>query len=547
MNQQQLVSQLFTIRNQYGTGLADQKLNLLQKLRCEELKSYESINTCNNTLLFLMAYPDNKVVFDLAETRLNQLAAYLKGDENIRYRVFNSGITGTQVCAEYSFEMVKWLKAKYRENVYIESISEPTWQMKSILSVVLPLVESEIMQDENSTWQLWIKKCTADGEDLLDTLIAAFDQSPIRPEVKDELWTALAINVVVNINQHLHLLKNLTSVYYHKAFIKKANMEEHERDKPLKIKLSESEAEKVLECGRMILVRYLREIDPITFSSPSLISYYKLSRGLSIALFSMTINRRRPIDSYMAYVVFKNGLPISYGGSWVLFDSSRIAFNVFVPYRGGESLHTFEQILKAHKHAFRLKRFTADPYQIGKHNSDGIKSGAFWVYHKMGFRPIKQEQKLIAEAEAQKQLSIPHYRTPASVLNKLANSRLELILGKKPVSFDATDLSLVYFNLVKKYFNGNRAKAQSACYNKLIKILKLGKPEEDETIKHLLRNWCVILMADSSAFSANKQLSQTVKKVFSLKAKGSEEEYIRGLQPALPLRKFIEEIVKQYA
>src|SRR6185295_5837250 len=92
----------------------------------------------------------------------------------------------------------------------------------------------------------------------------------------------------------------------------------------------------------------------------------------------------------------------AYAGSWILFDSGRIGLNVFPAYRGGESQYIFEQVLKLHQRVYHLNRFSVDPYQIGKQNDEGIRSGAFWTYYRFGFRPIRADQKKLAEAEAQK-------------------------------------------------------------------------------------------------------------------------------------------------
>jgi len=35
-------------------------------------------------------------------------------------------------------------------------------------------------------------------EDILDRFIAVFDEADIRPEIRDELWNAIAINVKMN-------------------------------------------------------------------------------------------------------------------------------------------------------------------------------------------------------------------------------------------------------------------------------------------------------------------------------------------------------------
>ena len=204
--------------------------------------------------------------------------------------------------------------------------------------------------------------------------------------------------------------------------------------KPVQIKLTENEAEQIIDCSRMILARKLRELDPISFTATKLVSYYHLPRGISIVLMGMVAERRHPIDSYMGYLVFKNGLPVAYAGSWILFDSARIGLNVFADYRGGEARYIFDQVLQLHSKVYHLKRFTVDPYQIGKQNDDGIHSGAFWIYYHAGFRPLQKLQKELAATEYLKIKTNKNYRSPESTLKILADSRLELILKKSAVS-----------------------------------------------------------------------------------------------------------------
>ncbi len=544
MNQNTLVDELFNLRHQLGEPFALQKRDLLEKINPETLRSKKAITTFYDTLLFIMAYPDNKKLYEQAELALHKLGTAIEANENLRSQLYNSGITGSQLCADFGFEIVKWLRQTYKQNVTLDSFAAPDYQILSILSVVMPQVESEILQDENSTWKEWLKKCTVKGEDLLDTLITLFNQSTIRPEVKDELWTALGIYITINLTEPVQLPASLTKIHYHRSLIKKASLKDN-GEKFEKVKLKKEEAEKIFECARVILACYLREIDPISFSDWEGVSYYQLPRGMSIALFGMRPERRHPIDSYMGYMVFKNGLPFGYAGSWVLFDSARIGLNIFPSFRGGESQHTFEQILKLHKQAYRLNRFSADPYQIGKHNSDGIKSGAFWLYYKMGFRPIKEEQKQLAAEEDQKRQTIKGYRSSAAVLNKLADSRLELTVDKKkPVRFDATDLSLLYATIVNKKYGGNRRKAEQESYRELTETMGLNV--FDETFRYVMGNWSVILMSNSTALLKNKPVLKALETAFILKSVGREEDYMQELQQSALLRRFIEETYFQY-
>jgi hypothetical protein len=39
------------------------------------------------------------------------------------------------------------------------------------------------------------------------------------------------------------------------------------------------------------------------------------------------------------------------------------------------------------RHVFGTTSFSIDPYQLGKGNDEGLESGAWWFYAKLGFRP----------------------------------------------------------------------------------------------------------------------------------------------------------------
>ena len=193
-----LVSQLFSIRNRYGKTVSSQKVFLLKAISKEKLTGKKDVLVFHSVLLFLIAYPDNQAVYAQASILLQQLHAYIQSHTRLRDRLYNSGITNTQLCAAYSFEMVKWMRRFYKQNIRIQSFEASEAQIQAILSVVMPKVESEIMQDGNAEWRSWLKQSMRKEEDLLDRLIAVFDETDIRPEVKDELWNAIGINIEID-------------------------------------------------------------------------------------------------------------------------------------------------------------------------------------------------------------------------------------------------------------------------------------------------------------------------------------------------------------
>lgn len=538
-NPDQLVDELHQLRTIFSPAATNRKLALLKHLQKTEPHTKKGVKLYFETLLFLVAYPDNAAIKKTAEQGLKSLKQNIEGHEAFQYSLFNSGIGGTYLCASFSFDVIKWLRATYGGNVTLDSFEADDSQISSIVSAVLPKIESEIFQDENAHWKEWLQHFTGQGKDLLDSLLDVFTYSDLRPEVKDEMWGALGLNVTIYLSVDEGLPKELVFPYYHKRIIKTQVI----NYKPQRVNITTAQAEQIIEVSRMVLVKNFREIDPISFSTPQYINYYKLDRGITVALFGMRPERRHPIDSYMGYVAFKNGLPVAYAGSWVLFDSARIGLNVFPSYRGGESRYVFESVMNLHKEVYRLKRFSVDPYQIGKHNKDGIHSGAFWLYHHLGFRPIKHEQKMIAEAEALKISAQKGYRTPESTLKKLADSRMALPLGGKPVNFDAVDLSVAYAAYVNKKFNGNRLAAEQKSLAALKRYLGL-KSADDATGLFVMRNWCPVLMHDPSLL--NGKLKADIKQMLQLKTKGAEEAYMACLRSSSGLRRLVEQFVQLY-
>ena len=510
------IARLFSIRNMYGKKASSEKLQILNSILIKTSTNKKLLQDSYAALLFMIAYPDYKTVYNIANTLLKQLRDHIQKNEKAAYSLYNTGITGTSVCAAFSFEVVKWLRKTRPGDITLSSFEADDDKIQTVLSVVMPKTESEIFQDGNAEWKGWLKQLKKNEEDLLDQFISIFDSSDIRSGVKEELWNTIGLNVEINFSTHCCLPESLISPFYHRSLIRKEIKKQAPLVKPVRVKLSENEAEQIIDCSKMILVRHLREIDPTSFTDLKYVSYYQLPRGFSIALMGMVPEHRHPVDSYLSYTIFKNGLPVSYGGSWILFDSGRFGFNVFPDYRGGESKYMFELLLQLHSKVFNLKRFTVDPYQIGKDNSDGIHSGSFWIYYHAGFRPLQKEQRELAASEGAKILNNKKYRSPASVLKTLANSRQELIMQKSAVRFDVTDLSRAYAGILKEKFNGNRLKAEKDSAKKLAGILQI-KNYQDDNINFVLKNWSLLLLSCEKELLQNSGLKKLLKKLFMMK------------------------------
>jgi hypothetical protein len=116
--------------------------------------------------------------------------------------------------------------------------------------------------------------------------------------------------------------------------------------------------------------------------------------------------------------------------------------------------------------------FALDPYQIGYENEEGIESGAFWFYRKLGFRPTRRDLLRLAEKEEQKIATRKGYRTPARTLRKLAEGPMIFQLrGTENHDWDSFQVRNI----------GLRAQRLRADEKKLLARITRAKAEEEET------------------------------------------------------------------
>ena len=107
-----------------------------------------------------------------------------------------------------------------------------------------------------------------------------------------------------------------------------------------------------------------------------------------------------------------------------------------------------------------MKKFIVEPYQIGKNNTEGLRSGAYWFYYRLGFRSVKKELRELAAKEFQQMASEKKYRSSLSVMKQLAASNLELNLaGKEDLPKESPErISELFTQYINTHHKGNRSR-----------------------------------------------------------------------------------------
>src|SRR5260370_28305820 len=94
-------------------------------------------------------------------------------------------------------------------------------------------------------------------------------------------------------------------------------------------------------------------------------------------------------------------------------------FNLYYTFRDGETAWLYARILRLMRQLLGVTVFSIDPYQVGHENEEGINSGAFWFYRKLGFRPVLPEMLKLTRSDETKLATHTPRRTSALMLRQL--------------------------------------------------------------------------------------------------------------------------------
>jgi hypothetical protein len=146
--------------------------------------------------------------------------------------------------------------------------------------------------------------------------------------------------------------------------------------------------------------------------------------GLAFTLNGVVPERRAVVPATYGSLTLRNGVPIAYLQVDLAARSAALSYHAFATFRGGEVAYTVARMLTMLHHVLGAESFTLDPYQLGKGNDDGIASGAWWFYYKLGFRPRAAGVKRVLRGELARLQANPRHRSSAATLRKLAEGHL---------------------------------------------------------------------------------------------------------------------------
>jgi len=488
------------IYHRFDEDSAAIKSTCLKKLLNEPLPPINQLSSYMDILLFTSAYPQSKTISVLANKLLNRLGKELKANKYKGKLPLNSGLPYAMVRTKFSHEQLTQLLNDTAVKVSPDGFEEPLLSLNQVLRLTMPSAEREITSAGMSNDEL-LEYLDINPSNQIPFLLDQLNHFKSSPLTLDLLFDGLTqyVKVLPTHAQYSRAFNkiNVDEKYISSQLVKKFDHKELlSRALPKPINLSDEQKSNWIKVIKRTLVLTARETDPVTYLQPSSLRVYQLESGISIALYGIIPERQLPFESYIGFTLFRNGLPVSYGGGWLFGKRILFGMNVFEPYRGGESGLIMCQLLRTYLQVSGASYIEIEPYQYGLDNPEGITSGAFWFYYKYGFRPVDKTLGTLADAEMERMKKNPSYRSSEKTLLRFTESNIALNFAKE-IPMSVGELSMHISDMITKKFQGIRSEAAIKSMEQIVleydlEINSLSKNElsvlEDYALWNTLKN-----------------------------------------------------------
>jgi hypothetical protein len=545
----QLVALLFKHRNYFSPTDARLKADIIQTLRKRQISGANDLISYHEALCFMQAYPDNPTNSRLVDEELGNFAARIEQYKKSHHKdtlLDDTGIVDTVIYYPYNLPMARWLSRNFGGEVEIDWAVYRQEECDPLLGL-LPLFafysENDAIDDEERGTVHWIKRAANyDNKNTLRWLLDNLDHLKISEEIKQYFYDNAELLLKWNLGRSraARTLAKLPDrpIYYQRSPIKKIRIDlakSIRKPAPLIRLISGQSADLIIETLTRALLPRHRELYPLTYANRNEVYQIFPGRGLETYFIGMKPEFRLPLEADYSALLIKNGVPIGYGISVVFFDRCEIALNIFDTFRSSEASFIFEQFVRVFYHHFAARNFLMRKYQVGDNNEEGIKSGAYWFYYKMGFRSLDPQIDMLAHEEWQRIINDKSYRTDTKTLKRLARSDLHwapFSRNKEPYhELAVTDLGYAVTNMIASKFDGDGKKALGWAVKRVKKALSsqlgdhLSKSERLQ-LEHFAPLIALIPDLENWSQKAKIKLAEIIK------AKGGpkEIEYAKKLQ-----------------
>ncbi len=544
-----LLDRLDETKRRFDAQGRAQSLKLLEQLDRRRFREADSLIRFHEILLFMRAYPQGARVLRRVEKILDAFArrvallAEMGADLTPLEYGEVSGIAGTFVEDTFGYDITRWLVGRHARRVSINwDLHEDEYRLGATWPRFLPLLEEDAYVEANVPYTDWLSAARGRrGGSELAWLIERFERSAFTPRARAELYESLKLTVRWELGDsratRTRMKRAARKIFYHTGPLiarRDVSLAAEFAAPPIPTKkLSRAAGRAVLDLARETSTIRYRELYGFTHGDAGRVLGANFGRGLEIFVVGVHAERLLPLRAYHAGMIFKNGVPVCYVEGLSLFERMEIGFNLYYTFREGESAWIYARVLKLFRELLGVTAFSVDPYQVGHENEEGIESGAFWFYRKMGFRPVVPRVAEILEAEERKLAARAQYRTPARTLRSLAVGHMILETADGAGSWDrfrVRNVGLAVQRRMAAEFGGDADRIRRASAERVERALGVRTAAWKEQERRAFTELALVLALIPDLARWNDDEKKALAAVARAKAGADESRYLRLLQ-----------------
>ena len=481
----ELIAALQQVSHSFGSGPAREKLSLLGQLAKAGPPSVRQLIALQGVLDFVRAYPDGREVRAASEAVVRQLRSWIAALSPDKTALTNSGLPGTTMTYSYHFGVLRQLLQAWPGSCEFDwGDLEDEAALIQALDLSLPSAESDGLYGDRLTLRDWLAGCRPrKGASDLETTIGIIAGAGHTEQLESWLFDNGDLPIRYSLRSPGQGRCEVTLPGGRRCYQQQAI----ERDRyPLRPLIQRAlpavrpcrpnVARALLAIAHAALCSRCLEIYPLIHANDRDVTLVPCGRGIQVVVVGTRPAMRATLESLYFFLVLKNGVPIAYGPAGVFFGACEMGINLFPEFRGSEIRYVYSQVMRALRHVLGADYFFVQDYGMGVGNPDAIASGAFWFYRKLGFVADNPNVEQLAQAEEQRMLAEPGYRSDRRMLHRLKHTRVYLDLSEGRSSwFDFERLGVQLSEFVSQQYGGDRNQAAARCAASVARTLGIRR------------------------------------------------------------------------
>ncbi len=547
---------LSSIRH-WGEGVAEEKLELLQRLEHATLPSADEVFELHEAACFLRAYPDSKAVLEAA---CRILEGFSERSDLSKHRddLRTTGIHGTDTHFAYYWFTTCLLMESWSDRMTIDwKLFENAGKLEELMPLLLAEHETLALEETELTLRELVHTLKGKSETDAAFVVSAFRKLRADPMLREKLFDDLVVPLVLASGPDtpsrtlaafpVRRLAFQTTPPHATKRVKKSAF----REAPKSVRqMSRGDGETLVWLARESMMTRERDLFAFVHADPEGVLLVDYGAGLQFACIGIVPKRRGLLYAMYVILALKNGVPVGYVQASTLFESAEVNFNVFDTFRAAEASRIFIASLAMMHHVFAAKTFSINTQQLGEDNPEALHTGAWWFYHKHGFRPDGAELRALAKSELARRRRDPSHRSTIGTLRELSAEPLFLDLDRRrPDAIGRLDISRIGSNIsrrISQRFDCAHTLIARRCQKEVGTLLGVRDtsswPREE---RYAWNRWAPLAIALAGIEAWTPSERRALVRVVRAKGRRREADFVRLFDEHNPLRRAVQRLARE--